>query len=83
MAGKLVLSEKIGAIMVCESIILMPPRTQYLPIAGISSTDPWISQTNDERTAREARISASYIKTIENSSILNKSLKKDGGDIYL
>ena len=22
--------------MVCESIILMPPRTQYLPIAGIS-----------------------------------------------
>ena len=39
----------------------MPPRTQYLPVTGISPTDPWISQTDDERTAREARMSASYI----------------------
>ena len=45
--------------MVCESIILMPPWTQYLPIAGISPTDPWISQTDDERTVREARMSTS------------------------
>ena len=39
----------------------MPPRTQYLPVAGISQTDPWISQTDSERTAREARMSASRI----------------------
>ena len=49
MAGKLILSEN-GAIM--------PPQMQYLPVAGISLTDPWISQTDDERTAREARMSA-------------------------
>ena len=41
---------------------LIPFRTQYLPIAGISPTDPWISQTDDERSAREARMSASVIK---------------------
>ena len=31
---------KNGAIMVCESIILMPPRTQSLPVAAFSPTDP-------------------------------------------
>ena len=39
----------------------MPTRTQYLPVARISQMDPWISQTDDERTAREARMSASII----------------------
>ena len=34
----------------------MPPRTQYLPVNGISQTD-------DERTAREARMSASISKS--------------------
>ena len=43
--------------MFCECygpnfIIIVPPRTQYLPVAGISLTDPWISQTDDERNAR-------------------------------
>ena len=41
----------------------MPPQTQYLPIAGISQTDLWISKTDDERTAREARMSASSHKS--------------------
>ena len=55
--GNLILSEKIGSIMFCECygsnfIITMPPRTQYLPVARISKTD-------GERTAREARMSAS------------------------
>ena len=49
--------------MVCESRILMPTQTQYLPVAGISPTDLWISQTDDERTAREARMSASWLNT--------------------
>ena len=45
--GNLILSEKIGLIVFCECygstsnfIITMPPRTQYLPVAGISPTDP-------------------------------------------
>ena len=73
MAGKLILSEKNGALMVCESMILMPPQTQYLPIAGISPTDPWISQTDDERTAREAHMSVSicYIMKIANLYVVS------------
>ena len=36
--------------------------TPYLPVAGISQTDPLISQTVDERTARGAHMSASFYK---------------------
>ena len=49
----------------------MPPRTQYLPVVGISPTDPWISQTDDERTAREARMSASELGNLQ--TVMNLS----------
>ena len=49
----------------------MPPWTQYLPVAGISPTDLWISQTDDERTAREARMSASVYKFQSCPSMVN------------
>ena len=47
-----------ATIMFCECygsnfLIILPPRTQYLPVVA------GISQTGDERTAREARMSAS------------------------
>ena len=53
--------------MFCECygtnfIITMPPRTQYLPKAGISQTD-------GERTAREARMPASLVKTEKKTRI--------------
>ena len=41
----------------------MPLRIQYLPVAGISKTD-------DERNAREARMSASAINFHKNISAL-------------
>ena len=39
-------------------------RTQYLPVAGISQTD-------DERTAREARMSASELGNLQ--TVMNLS----------
>ena len=72
----------------------MPPQTQYYPVAGISPTIPCISQTDDERTAREARMSASnkvfeqlIIKvqgaTTVCSSPLLRSFVIEGRDILL